>query len=294
MEKINFFKPIGWIFMQKQFYAVIGCPVAHSLSPVMHNAALKALGLSAEYIAILVQPDALEAFAHEARAKLAGFNITVPHKNAILPFLDEISHDAALAGSVNTVTVSDGRLSGTSTDGYGLEAALRESFSYEIAGNTVTFIGCGGVVKALAFHFASNGAGKIRLLNRTLETAVKLADRLRAEFPALDIAAAPLGDEEKTEAFLNESRLAVQCTSLGLRKDDPAPIRPELLPRGIFFYDTIYKRTKLFDYAETHGIPAAGGLTMLLHQGAKSLSIWTGLEAPVEVMRKALYEAAER
>ena len=259
----------------------------------MQNAALRALGLSAEYIAVLVQRGELGAFVREAGKKLAGFNITVPHKNAILPFLDEISHDAALAGSVNTVTVTDGRLFGTSTDGYGLEAALRESFSYEIPGSSVTFIGCGGVVKALAFHFALHGIRKIRLLNRTPETAFALAESLRREFPSLDAAAAPLADEKKTEEFLNDSRLAVQCTSLGLKEEDPSPIRPELLPRGIFFYDTIYKRTKLYDYAEKHGIPAASGLTMLLHQGAKSLSLWTGKEAPVEVMRKALFEAAE-
>ena len=277
---------------KKKLYAVIGCPISHSLSPIMHNAALQALGLNAEYIAVLVPHEELASFTRKAKEKLAGFNITVPHKNAILPFLDEISPDAAAAGSVNTVTVSDGRLQGTSTDGYGLEAALKEAFSYSIPENTITFIGCGGVVKALTFHFARKGIRKIHLLNRTLETAEKLADNLRLEFPELDIKTASLSDEGKIEAFLNDSRLAVQCTSLGLKADDPAPIRPELLPRNIFFYDTIYKHTKLYAYAEAHGIPAAGGLSMLLHQGAKSFSIWTGQEAPLEVMRKALFEAA--
>ncbi len=278
--------------LKKKIYAVIGCPVSHSLSPVMHNAALKALGLDAEYIAVLVQREELEAFTRDARKNLAGFNITVPHKNAVIPFLDEISRDAKLSGSVNTVTVSDGKLSGASTDGYGLEAALAESFRYTISDSSVTFIGCGGVVKALTFHFALRGIKKIHLLNRTLETAEKLAANLKEEFPLLNVETASVSDDGKVEAFLNDSRLAVQCTSLGLKPDDPAPIRPELLPRDIFFYDTIYKRTKLYAYAEEHGIPAASGLSMLLHQGAKSLSIWTGLEAPVEVMRKALFGAA--
>ena len=258
----------------------------------MHNAALKALGLDAEYIAVLVPKEELEAFTLDARKNLAGFNITVPHKNAVIPFLDEISRDAKLSGSVNTVTVSDGKLSGTSTDGYGLEAALAESFRYVIRDNSVTFIGCGGVVKALTFHFALHGIRKIHLLNRTLETAEKLAATLKEEFPLLSVATASISDDEKVGTFLNDSRLAVQCTSLGLKPEDPSPIRPELLPRDIFFYDTIYKRTKLYAYAEEHGIPAASGLSMLLHQGAKSLSIWTGLEAPVEVMRKALLDAA--
>ncbi len=278
--------------LKKKIYAVIGCPVSHSLSPVMHNAALKALGLDAEYIAVLVPKEELEAFTLDARKNLAGFNITVPHKNAVIPFLDEISRDAKLSGSVNTVTVSDGKLSGTSTDGYGLEAALAESFRYVIRDSSVTFIGCGGVVKALTFHFALHGIRKIHLLNRTLETAEKLAATLKEEFPLLSVATASISDDEKVGTFLNDSRLAVQCTSLGLKPEDPSPIRPELLPRDIFFYDTIYKRTKLYAYAEEHGIPAASGLSMLLHQGAKSLSIWTGLEAPVEVMRKALLDAA--
>lgn len=278
--------------LKKKIYAVIGCPVSHSLSPVMHNAALKALGLDAEYIAVLVPKEELEAFTLDARKNLAGFNITVPHKNAVIPFLDEISRDAELSGSVNTVTVSDGKLSGVSTDGYGLEAALAESFRYVIRDSSVTFIGCGGVVKALTFHFALHGIRKIHLLNRTLETAEKLAATLKEEFPLLSVETASISDDEKVGTFLNDSRLAVQCTSLGLKPEDPSPIRPELLPRDIFFYDTIYKRTKLYAYAEEHGIPAASGLSMLLHQGAKSLSIWTGLEAPVEVMRKALLGAA--
>ncbi len=278
--------------LKKKIYAVIGCPVSHSLSPVMHNAALKALGLDAEYIAVLVPKEELEAFTLDARKNLAGFNITVPHKNAVIPFLDEISRDAELSGSVNTVTVSDGKLSGVSTDGYGLEAALAESFRYVIRDSSVTFIGCGGVVKALTFHFALHGIRKIHLLNRTLETAENLAATLKEEFPLLSVETASISDDEKVGTFLNDSRLAVQCTSLGLKPEDPSPIRPELLPRDIFFYDTIYKRTKLYAYAEEHGIPAASGLSMLLHQGAKSLSIWTGLEAPVEVMRKALLDAA--
>lgn len=278
--------------LKKKIYAVIGCPVSHSLSPVMHNAALKALGLDAEYIAVLVPKEELEAFTLDARKNLAGFNITVPHKNAVIPFLDEISRDAELSGSVNTVTVSDGKLSGVSTDCYGLEAALAESFRYVIRDSSVTFIGCGGVVKALTFHFALHGIRKIHLLNRTLETAEKLAATLKEEFPLLSVETASISDDEKVGTFLNDSRLAVQCTSLGLKPEDPSPIRPELLPRDIFFYDTIYKRTKLYAYAEEHGIPAASGLSMLLHQGAKSLSIWTGLEAPVEVMRKALLDAA--
>ena len=275
----------------KKYYAVIGYPVGHSLSPAMQNAAFEKLELDGEYTAIEVAPENVGAFAEKAKSSLAGFNITVPHKNAIIPFLDEIEPLAALQGSVNTVINRNGSLYGTSTDGYGLEAALQESFSWEIRNNSVTFIGCGGVVKALAFYFASKGVKKIFLLNRTLSTALSLAASLQKEFPSVECSAAPLSCEESISASFKNSTLAVQCTSLGLKSDDPPPVRPDLLPADILFFDTIYKKTPLLQYAEENHIQCANGLGMLLHQGARSFSLWTGKEAPVETMRKALYEA---
>lgn len=279
---------------EKKYYAVIGYPVGHSLSPAMQNAAFQACGLQGEYTAMEVAPENVEAFAQKAKNLLAGFNITVPHKNTIIPFLDEIDPLAAMQGSVNTVINQNGALYGTSTDGYGLQEALKESFSFEIRKNTVCFIGCGGVVKALAFHFAAKGVKSIFLLNRTVSTAQALCDSLRKNFSSLECACAPLSDEEAIRDFLSESTLAVQCTSLGLKKEDPAPIAPSLLPQDIFFFDTIYKKTPLLQYAEENHIKSANGLGMLLHQGAKSFSLWTGKEAPVEEMRKALYEAFYR
>lgn len=277
--------------MKKKIYAVIGSPIAHSLSPAMQNAAFQALGLEDEYIAVHVLPEELEAFVADARKKLAGFNITVPHKNAVIPFLDEVEPEAGLAGSVNTVTNRNGHLAGTSTDGYGLETALLEAFHYGIAGNTATFIGCGGAAHATAFHFAQKGLRKLFLLNRTLSTAQSLANELSVPFPALEIHTASIADLPSVENFLNQSAVAVQCTSLGLKPDDPAPIPPELLPEKICLFDTVYKQTRLLQYAEEKGIPHANGLGMLLHQGAKSFSIWTGQDAPLKVMRKALLEA---
>ena len=274
--------------MERKIYAVIGDPVAHSLSPVMHNAAFRALNLNAEYAAVHVLHDDLPAFAEDARKRLAGFNITVPHKNAILPFLDEIEPAAKLAGSVNTVTVKNGRLIGCSTDGYGLETALKEAFGYLVLGGAVAFIGCGGAARAAAFYFAVRGLRKLFIMNRTLSTAANLAEELHGHFPELQTEAAALADTEKVKAFLAAVPVAVQCTSLGLKPDDPPPLNPELLPRKLCLFDTIYKPTALLRYAQAHGMAHAAGLGMLLHQGARSFSIWTGLDAPVEVMRQAL------
>ncbi len=277
--------------MKKKIYAVIGSPIAHSLSPAMQNAAFQALGLDGEYIAVHVPPEEVGAFVADARNRLAGFNITVPHKNAVIPFLDEIDPEAAPAGSINTVTNLDGHLKGTSTDGYGLENALKEAFHYHVPGNAAVFLGCGGAARAVAFHFARKGLKKLFLLNRTLSTAESLAAEIAAHYPSLEIHTASIADLAEVEKFLNRSTAAIQCTSLGLKSDDPPPIPPELLPEKICFFDTIYKQTPLLRYAEEKGIPHADGLGMLLHQGAKSFSIWTGREAPLEAMRKALQEA---
>lgn len=269
-------------------YAVIGDPIAHSLSPQMHNAALRALNMNARYIAVHVLKEDLASFTENARKYLAGFNITVPHKNNIIPFLDHITENAALAESVNTVTVNpDGTLSGDSTDGYGFEMAVREGGGPALSGISICFIGCGGVVPALAFHAAFCGAKSIRIVNRTVEKAENLSARLAVRFPGLHCYAGTLQDG----AAFAGADLTVQCTSLGLKETDPAPVDPHLLSPETFLFDTIYKETPLLQYARVNGIACSGGSAMLLHQGARSFTIWTGKEAPVEVMRTALAEA---
>jgi shikimate dehydrogenase len=252
------------------------------------------LGVDADYVARHVRPEHLSAFADEARRTLKGFNITVPHKGAVIPLLDGVSDAAKLAGSVNTVSVIDGRLYGESTDGYGLEKALEESFGVCVRGSSFCLIGCGGAAQAAAFHFAAAGAAKLFLLNRTLSTAQALAGRVSDAFPATRVLVASLSEIPAAREFLESSQVAVQCTSLGLKPDDPPPLSPEMLPDSICLYETIYRRTALLSAAEARGLRCANGLSMLLHQGAKSLSLWLEMPAPLEAMRKALYEAFAR
>jgi len=273
-------------------FAVIGDPIAHSLSPVMHNAALKSLELEGIYTAERVPLEELPQFAECARKNLNGFNITVPHKKNIIPLLDGITEAAAFADSVNTVTVTDGKLLGDSTDGYGLETALFEAFGLPVCGANIVFIGCGGAAHAAATYFAMCGAARIAILNRSLDKAEDLAGKLKAKYPAIVAEAYSINDEQAIREAMNGAQIAIQCTSLGLKPEDPAPIPPELLPDGICYYDTIYKRTALYRAAEAKGLRCAAGLGMLLHQGARSLEIWTGRKAPVEVMRTALENAA--
>ena len=185
-------------------FAVIGDPVAHSLSPAMQNAALKKLNLDAEYFAVHVKAEGLKEFTECARRELAGFNISVPHKGAVIPFLDGISKEARVAGSVNTVTVESGRLYGDTTDGYGLEQALAEAFDFHVPNGRIAFIGCGGAAHAAAVWFASRGAAELFLLNRTLATAESLAEKIRREY-GTSVHTCGLSEADKITAFLKNA-----------------------------------------------------------------------------------------
>ena len=279
--------------MERKHFAVIGDPIAHSLSPAMHNAAFAAAGKDAEYTAIRVAPEDMEDFFASARKTLAGFNVTVPHKSAAMRLSDRLSEAAALSGSVNTVRIApDGTTDGDTTDGAGFERAIAEAFNLPLAGTDLCFIGCGGVVQALVWHCALAGVRSIRILNRSLDKAQQLTGSIRSRFPQIVTDCAAISDREKTADFLAQTRLAVQCTSVGLHADDPAPVDPALFPaEGLFYFDTIYRRTALLAALDQRGIPTQDGLAMLLHQGAKSYEIWFNEPAPVEVMRQALIRA---
>lgn len=264
--------------------------MAHSLSPPTQNAAFTASGLGTPYDKIAVSIDELPFFVDAAKDRLRGFNITVPHKSNIIPYLDEIDHAAGLARSVNTVVIKDGRMKGYSTDGYGLATSLKEAFGLSIPNSSILFLGCGGAVQAVSFYFAMQGAKALYFANRSPEKAKELIERLKINYPGTQYDYCPLNDHNSITRFAQNSQVAIQGTSLGLKADDPMPVAPELV-KGIPYYDTIYKATPLLRALRNSGTPVADGRTMLLHQGARSFEIWTGLKAPVEIMRQALEQA---
>ncbi len=275
--------------MEKTEYMVIGYPIAHSKSPQMQNAAFEYCGLGRPYASEEVSREEgkLADFCRRAAENLKGFNITVPHKESMLALCDELDHSAVNAGGVNTVKVENHRLTGFSTDGYGLEMALRRAFDWEIAGNTALFIGAGGAARAAAGHFAARGLKKLLLINRTPEKAEKILNDCRQINPALegDFSSEP-GD------FFEQSSLVVQFTSLGLKDDDAPPFDFSLLKPGKHsVFDAIYRETPLSRYCGEKGVNFADGREMLIYQGAKAFEIWTGITAPVEVMRRALEKA---
>ncbi|MGE4564597.1 MAG: shikimate dehydrogenase [Victivallaceae bacterium] len=274
-------------------YLVIGDPIAHSRSPQMQNAGLRALGIAEEYGKLHVKPAELTEFVAYARRHLWGVNLTIPHKEPVIPLIDSISAQAKLAGSVNTLIIRDGRIAGDSTDGYGLEGAVREAFGYGPEKLAAFFVGTGGAARAAAFHFAARGASALYFANRTVERAETLAAAVKAAFPAVEVGVAALNDRARFREFTAASRVVVQGTSCGLKDDDPAPFDFTWLDglEPLDCFDTIYRPTPFLAEARRRHWRAADGRWMLLHQGARSLELWTGRAAPVEAMRRALEQS---
>lgn len=283
-------------------YGVVGWPVAHSLSPPMHAAALESLGVGADYLAFEVGPEDLAvALGLMGQAGVLGLNLTVPHKAPAVGMVDELSEEARLAGAVNTLIFGEGgRRAGHNTDARGFSRAIREEFQLPLSELKVLILGAGGAGRAIALQAARERAERIVVANRTLARAESLAreiapiyldDKLvgqAARLRAISLDAAALAAE------VDGVDLIVNATSVGLRAGDPSPLPAHLLRPHHLVYDTIYNpaRTPLLEAALEVGARGANGLSMLLHQGALSLETWLGRPAPVDVMRRALRRAA--
>ncbi|KUK83284.1 MAG: Shikimate dehydrogenase [Pelotomaculum thermopropionicum] len=275
---------------------IIGCPVEHSFSPAMHNAAFTALGLDFVYVPFQVSPRLLPAAVTAVRALgLVGVNVTVPHKQAVLPFLDELSEAARLAGAVNTIVNRSGWLYGDNTDGKGFLRSLDEGAAFVPSGRTALILGAGGAARAVASELALAGAKKLVVVNRSLERAARLAGfvtektGVRAEvvpWPATE-------SDTIADEVLREADLVVQTTSLGMYPGvmSTVPLPYEWFRPGQVACDLVYNpvETLFLRKAARAGATVVDGLGMLLHQGALSFEMWTGAAAPLEVMRNVLW-----
>ncbi len=271
--------------------AVLGSPVAHSASPPMHLAALRACGLPHTYGRVHVLPDELpEAIALLPQTGFIGVNLTLPHKTAVLPLLSQLDPNAKTLGAVNTVAFHSGASSGFNTDGAGLERSVAESFGVKLSSLRVLILGSGGGAgRAISLYCGLAGCPEITLVNRTLSKAEELATQLRAlPSPPRVHVAAP--DSEALGAHAKDARLILQCSSLGMQPEDPSPLDASLLHPDHLVYDTIYSTpTRLLREAAAAGARTANGLSMLLHQGALAFEIWFQRPAPLELMREALH-----
>ena len=277
---------------------VFGDPIAHSLSPEMQNAALRACEINAQYARFHIRPSELRSALRFFRnLDFAGVNLTVPHKIAGFGQIDEADESASRIGAVNTIRVRNKKLVGSNTDGEGFVRAVRSEFSVDLRDLRVLIIGAGGGTgRAIAWQCALENCERLVLVNRTLEKANALAERLRSFF----MEARVLGPAARLEAVaweeslmrtqLADIDLIVNATPLGMNQSDPAPIPGRLVAPHHMVFDCIYgpSKTALLRAAEQAGARSANGISMLLYQGALSFSIWFDREPPIDAMRKAL------
>jgi len=278
-----------------QSFFLLGHPVGHSLSPAMHNAAFKALGLNAIYGLLDVAPGEVARTLAELRAHgCGGANVTIPHKEAAYRFLaakGKLSDGAKRLHSVNTVVFRpDGTLYGDNTDAPGFLDALKEAFRATPRGRRVLVLGAGGAGRALALTCAMQGAAEILVADIRLGARRRLLLALRQTAPGLPVAGISL---DRARAAARDCDLIIQATPVGMRPGDPALLPAESFRKDQLVFDLIYNPaiTPLLATAQAAGARTGNGLGMLLHQGVRAFRQWTGRKPPVPVMRAALEKA---
>jgi shikimate dehydrogenase len=258
---------------------LLGWPVEHSLSPAMHNAAFKHIGLDCCYLTFPVKPELLKDAVKAVRAlNLAGVNVTMPHKENVIPLLDKVDADASFIGAVNTIVNTNGRLTGYNTDGKGFMQSLAEA-RISVNKKNVLILGAGGASRAIGFYLAKKASGLF-----IYDIDRKKAGRLVRALKRINnnvFSAGHINNLDKYDVIIN-------ATPLGLRKNDPVPVDIKLLKPRHVVCDLIYKNTPLLQKASKKGCKTLNGLGMLLWQGVFAFELWTGKKPPVEVMRRAL------
>jgi shikimate dehydrogenase len=259
-------------------YCVLGDPISHSLSPLMHNRALAECGLSGVYVGFRVV-DAAAAMNAIRALGIRGASVTIPHKVAVMAHLDQIDETARVIGAVNTVVHRDGQLIGINTDGAGALKAL--AAVTDVAGRKVAILGAGGAARAVAWAVGRAG-GKVTLYNRTEARAAALARELGMDHR-------PLGD-----ISTGEFQILINATSVGMAPDTEAmPLDPAILDRSMVVMDIVYNpmETALLAAARRRGCRTVDGVAMFVGQGARQFQLWTGSEAPVAVMHRVVVDA---
>jgi len=277
---------------------VFGDPVAHSLSPQMQNAALRMCEVNMRYARFHIRANELRSALRSLRElDFVGMNLTVPHKIAGLAQIDVADESASRCGAVNTIRLHDKKLVGSNTDAEGFSRAVRSEFSIDLRDLRVMILGAGGGTgHAIAWQCALENCERLVLVNRTQAKTNAIVERLRPFFaeprvlgPVARLEAVPW-DEVAVRAQLADIDLIVNATPVGMNPSDPAPIPARLLAPHHIVFDCVYRpsKTALLRAADEAGARGANGLSMLLHQGALSFSIWFNGEAPIEAMRLAI------
>jgi len=272
----------------KKIFGLLGYPIKHSFSPAMHNAAFKALGIKAEYRLFEKKPQELTDFFKKLRnGSIRGVNVTIPYKEEALRYLDEISQEAELIGAVNTILVKGKSLIGYNTDGSGFVLSLRKEMGISPKDKKIVIIGAGGASRAISIHLAQEKAANIILSDIIPDKAEKLASHIRKNISRVKVSTVK---KEELNSGVRTADILINATPVGMKPDDPLPIDPRILHPRLLVCDLIYNppKTKLLIKAEKIGAKTLNGLGMLLYQGALAFTIWTGREAPIEIMARAL------
>jgi shikimate dehydrogenase len=269
---------------------LIGHPVAHSLSGAMQQAAFDDQGVDATYElwdrAPIVLPDAIAEIRGD---DFLGANVTIPHKERVVPLVDKLTEEAQATGAVNTITREGRRLVGHNTDVPGFKVALDHLVGRQKMPRAAIVLGAGGGARAVVYGLIREGFQRIVVFNRHLHRAEAMVKHFGRTASHMELRAMPW-HESIIESELGKSKILVNATSIGLT-GDASPIPAEILPPELLVLDLIYKRTRLLRDATAAGATVADGELMLLHQGAAAFTLWTGLPAPVDVMQRALSAA---
>jgi shikimate dehydrogenase len=278
-------------------FSIIGYPLGHALSPVIHNAAYEAMGLDARYEAWETPPTDVGGAIDRMRANddHLGMNVTVPHKQAVMQYLDEVEETAQAIGAVNTIEKKRGRLIGHNTDRSGYIRSLEEA-GCRIKGKSVLIVGYGGAERAIAYGLAEAGVTSIAISGRRAEGVAEALEHLRATSPfPMSLEAVPQ-EERELRAAVQSADIVVNCTPIGMlhsRTEGTSPVPGPMLQPRQWVSDAVYNplETELLRLARERGAHAVDGLGMLIYQAADAIKIWTGRDPPVDIMRRAAMQA---
>lgn len=271
--------------------AVIGDPIAHSKSPFMHNAALVELGIEGEYVPVYVSSEDLgRAITRMKELGFRGINVTIPHKVNVMNYIDRIDESAARIGAVNTIVNENGILTGYNTDGIGYVRSLKDETHVNLRGKSIMVLGAGGAARGIVYALAQEEPKNIVIVNRSEDKALQMVEEWKS---IVNITALAM---DKVQSLMPTMDVVINTTSIGMHPHvTQSVIDPEIIPAGIIVSDLIYNplTTELLKKSQDRGCIIHGGLGMFVNQGAYALEYWTGMPAPIEIMRTAVLKSLE-
>ena len=271
--------------------AVIGDPIAHSKSPLMHNAALVELGIEGEYVPVHVSREDLgSAIARMKELGFRGINVTIPHKVEVMNYIDQIDESAARIGAVNTIVNENGILTGYNTDGIGYVRSLKDETRIDLRGKSIMVLGAGGAARGIVYALAQEEPKNIVIVNRSEDKALQMVEEWKS---IVNITALAM---DQVQSLMPAMDVVINTTSIGMHPHvSQSVIDPEIIPAGIIVSDLIYNplTTELLKKSQERGCIIHGGLGMFVNQGAYALEYWTGMPAPIESMRTAVLKSLQ-